>query len=161
MFIWQSIYVQSPSPGACLCNTEYCLIIINTELHLQFHTVYSTTAKNISPFFSQDRQIFCRLAVCGYPKWLGLSRLCWLETEQGSQVTTCESIKKMLEDVTCHFGAFFFLDWPQSVLLSCPLSGFVQWRIVEESLVSTTLPFFDSCRPTSTFQGSRVVRNAT
>lgn len=43
----------------------------------------------------------------------------------------------------------------------CPLSDLVQWRILEKSLFSAALLFFDSWRPTSTFQGSRVVRNAT
>lgn len=134
MFIWQSVYVQSSSPRACLYNPEHCLIMFHTELPLQFHTVFN----------SQDRSS-CLLAgqahflQTGYSLWA--AQMAWPE----QIVLTCdqaglsrlldggESIKKKLEDVTCHFGTFSFLDWPLSVLLSVLFliwfSGALQRRV--------------------------------
>lgn len=63
-------------------------------------------------------------AVSGPPRQPGLSRSCRLVIRQGSQVHEGESIKKKLEDVTCHFGTFSFLDGSLSVLfLSTILFG--------------------------------------
>lgn len=123
--------MQSPSPRACQYNTGYCLIIFDTELYLHFILCLFDCSQECFSFLLSGQADFLQSGtVCGHPKWLGLSRLCWLETKQGSRVTAGESIKK-LEDVTYHFGDAFFLDWPLSVLLSvlfliCFSGGFLR-----------------------------------
>ena len=162
MFIWQSIYVESPSPWAWLCNAGYCLIMINTELHFQFHTVFVHLFPRtfLLSFGRAGKFSVDWHSVWGH--WVAWAEQIVLTWDQAGLLGNYRWIHQ--EEVGGCYMPFWGLLLPGLTPLCpslCPPSDLVQWRILEKSLFSATLPFFGCCRPTSLFWGSRVVRNAT
>lgn len=150
MVTWQSIFVRSPSPRACLYNTEYRLTMLNNEVHSECHTAFIHISLGRVDKFSADWRSF----------WA--PEIVWSEQivptcDQAGPSGTCRWIHQE-EARGCHVP-FWDLLFPGWTFL-CPLfvHHFVWWRIVEKHLFSATLPFFNSCRPISAFWGSR---NAT
>lgn len=157
MFIWQSVYVQSSSPRACLYNPEHCLIMFHTELPLRFHTVFIQLPRLFLLSFGRAGPFSADwLQFVGSPN--GLAWADCADLWPGRALASSWWTWIHQEEVGgCHMP-FWDLLFPRLTSLCpslCPLSDLVQWSIAEKSLFSATLLFFDSCRLNSTFQGSR------